>query len=315
MAIANHACSFLFNSSGSGKTKLILDGLCDHWGIYITCQPGKFAAIGSNDFKVATRILADLSTWDPNNQKFRDNPTEADRAFTMLLCARVFVFKQFLDRIPLQTDARTARRRWLLLQTLPGRILPGEDIFAEVLKALRPTCTFTMQRHILAMLTAAITEDLFPTHPPSIFLVIDEAQVATCGFKKIFHSHNREINEHPILLAMRRFFQDIHIFRGTIVIGTGLSTDMVKKTTIWAASAKRMGESQTPIVFTDLTLFHTHLLQDAYVRRYLVFSDDDVSDQRLRERIQYWFSGRYAHYSILSFIADAQIIDPVLLPA
>jgi hypothetical protein len=314
MAIANHACSFLFNTSGSGKTKLTLDGLCHHWGIYITCRPGTSAAIGSNDFKVATRILTEFSTWDPNNQNFRDNAAAADRAFAMLLCARVFVFKQFLDRIPLHTNAKAARRRWVLLQTLPGRIWPGDDIFSEVLEALRPADTNIMRGLVRTMLRAAIREDLFPTGPrsnPSLFLVIDEAQVAARGFTESFHSHIRETDTRPILHAMYRFLQDTSIFRGTIVVGTGLSTDMVKWG-IGSLSAKPMGERQKPIVFTDVGLFHADPSQDAYIRRYLAFSDNHVSDRRLMERIQYWFSGRSVHYSILLFIADAQVIDPVL---
>jgi len=38
--------------------------------------------------------------------------------------------------------------------------------------------------------------------------------------------------------------------------------------------------------------FHCH---------YLAFSDNHVSDQRLMEHIQYWFSGRSVHYSVLLF--------------
>jgi len=232
----------------------------------------------------------------------------------MLLCARVFVFKQFLDRIPLQANAEAARRRWVLLQTLPGRIWPGDDIFSEVLEALRLADTNIMRGLIRTMLKAAIRKDLFPTEPhanPSLFLVIDEAQVAARGFMKSFRSHIKETDERPILHAMYRFLQETTIFRGTIVVGTGLSTDMVKRA-IGSLSAKPMGERQKPIVFTDVGLFHTAPPQDAYVRRYLVFSDNDVSNRRLMERIQYWFSGRSVHYSILSFITDAQIIDPVL---
>jgi hypothetical protein len=55
----------------------------------------------------------------------------------MLLCARVFVFKQLLNRIPLQTDVKTARRRWVLLQSWPRRYGLGNDIFVEVLMSLR----------------------------------------------------------------------------------------------------------------------------------------------------------------------------------
>jgi len=55
----------------------------------------------------------------------------------MLLYARVFVFKRLLNRITLQTDVKTARRRWVLLQSLPGHYGLGNDIFVEVLMSPR----------------------------------------------------------------------------------------------------------------------------------------------------------------------------------
>jgi hypothetical protein len=41
----------LYNTSGSGKTRLSLDGLCHNWGFHITCRNGDCAdTIGSLDF-------------------------------------------------------------------------------------------------------------------------------------------------------------------------------------------------------------------------------------------------------------------------
>lgn len=49
-----------------------------------------------------------MSTW---GQSIKQNEEAADRIFAMLLCARVFVLKQFLDRLPLPIDLKAARRR------------------------------------------------------------------------------------------------------------------------------------------------------------------------------------------------------------
>jgi hypothetical protein len=134
MAVANHACSFLFNASGTGKTRLSLKGLCHHWGIYFTCRSGRRSAtFGSGNFQAATEMLTSISGWDPANQNFRQNAALADRVFAMLLCARVFIFKQLLTRIPLQTDVKKARRRWVLLQSLPGCYGLGDDILSKSL--------------------------------------------------------------------------------------------------------------------------------------------------------------------------------------
>jgi hypothetical protein len=320
MAAGNHTCSFLFNTSGAGKTRLLLEGLCNHWGIYLTCRSGRrFATFGSSDFQAATSILTNISTWDPTAQNFTDNTATADRVFAMLLCARVFVFHQLLTRIPEQTDVRTARRRWVLLQSLPGCYGLGDDIFAEVLRSLGRADTDIMQALIRNTLEGLIYErgDLFPSDAFSngpLFLVIDEAQVATNSFKESFRYHITESAGRPILHAMYRFLQETRIFRGTIISGTGLSTDMVMRP-IGASSAKRMGGSQEPLFFTDIGLFHADQSQVAYVRHYLTLSDNDVSDRRLMERIQYWFFGRSVYYAILPFIADAQILVPVPPPA
>ena len=41
---------------------------------------------------------------------------------------RVFVHKQFLDRVPAQTDVKVARRRWVLLQVMPARLQYDKDV-------------------------------------------------------------------------------------------------------------------------------------------------------------------------------------------
>jgi hypothetical protein len=316
MAVANHARSFLFNTSGAGKTRLSLEGLCHHWGIYLTCQSGqKSATFGSSDFRVAIETLTDIGTWDSTDQNVTNSAATADRVFAMLLCARVFVFKQLLDRIPLQTDVRAARRRWVLLQSLPGCYRLGGDIFAEVLRSLRQADTRIMRALIRNTLEALTVErrDLFPSDACSnepLFLVVDEAQVAADSFKESFRSYITETNVRPLLHAMYRFLDGTRIFRGTIISGTGLSADMMAHA-INSLSAKRIGKGQNPLVFTDIGLFHADPCQDAYLRRYLVFSDNDVSDRRLMERIQYWFYGRSAYSSILPLLADAQIIGSV----
>jgi hypothetical protein len=49
--------SHLFNTSGSGKTCLALDGLCHHWGFYFSCQR-KLDSVsgGSGNFEETIRV-------------------------------------------------------------------------------------------------------------------------------------------------------------------------------------------------------------------------------------------------------------------
>ena len=41
----------VFNTSGSGKTRLLVEGLCQYWGFYFT--PDRYPRLGSTDFSLS----------------------------------------------------------------------------------------------------------------------------------------------------------------------------------------------------------------------------------------------------------------------
>jgi hypothetical protein len=78
--------------------------------------------------------MSSMSTWDRSTGH---NVDAAHRAFAMLICARIFVLKCLLEKIPPGTSVLTARRRWVLLQVIPP--FDGiEDIFVLSLEASVP---------------------------------------------------------------------------------------------------------------------------------------------------------------------------------
>jgi hypothetical protein len=88
MANPNFAwCSHPFAVSGSGKTRPTLEGLCHHWGFYISCQPRSHVshrqATGSRDFESMTEIMKSMSKWDGTD--ITKNVDVAERAFAMLV--------------------------------------------------------------------------------------------------------------------------------------------------------------------------------------------------------------------------------------
>src|SRR6266542_3306167 len=94
------AYSHLFAVSGSGKTRLCLEGLCHRWGFYISCRgASKNRAAGSSDFLAATQTMREMSGWDERTKATdgvidpNRNTNVARRAFEMLMCARLFVLK------------------------------------------------------------------------------------------------------------------------------------------------------------------------------------------------------------------------------
>ncbi|GAW09678.1 hypothetical protein LENED_011856 [Lentinula edodes] len=59
---SNH--TFLVNTSGTGKTKLLFEGLCLHWGFYLTCAVDTFF-LGAGDLPSVVNEISWDSSWTP----------------------------------------------------------------------------------------------------------------------------------------------------------------------------------------------------------------------------------------------------------
>ncbi|KAF8340069.1 hypothetical protein F5887DRAFT_919598 [Amanita rubescens] len=238
----------LFSVSGSGKTRLSLDGLCSHWGFYISCRTETGTASGSNDLTIATRTLVSMSSWCTEPPGFSNNGTAAHRAFAMLL----------------------------------------------LLRALRNADTDIMLRIADDLLDDIMTErtNLFPEGGwTPLFVVIDEAQVAAEDLKLFPSTSGDELR--PIIREVVLFFQSSRLrFNKIILSGTGLSMGMVKDAT--GSFSARAAPTRVQRVFSNVGCFtREDPSQEAYIRRYLTLSDNDISDKRLLERMKFWFSGPY----------------------
>jgi hypothetical protein len=137
----------------------------------------------------------------------------------------------------------------------------------------------------------ATRRDVFPTvqgvddddgDDVRLSVIIDEAQEGADHPRDYFYS-STGTDLRPILHELNKFFQSSKIFSGT---GTGLSMKMVK---CLLFPRKPRAHGQSPLHWA----IHEGPYQEAYIRRYLTLSENDVSDQRLLERILYWFSGRW----------------------
>ena len=293
--------SHLFAVSGSGKTRLTLEGLCHNWGLYISCQArshnSQNLATGSRDFQTAIDIMKSMSMWDKgagtSETDITKNVDVTNRAFAMLICARVFVLWHLLKKLPSDADVMVARQRWLLVQVLPPSLPFVGDIFAAVVNSLR-SASYDVMLHLacsmLQEITGIVGDENFPQK--LLFAVVDETQVAAVYLKDSFRSFTTGIDMRPVLHAFYGFLWTTEIFRGVILAGTGLSMNMVQ-TALSSQIAKPMSSRQTPIVFTEVGRFTKDGKDhENYIRKYLSLSRSS-SDQRLVERILYWFSGRW----------------------
>ena len=99
----------LINASGSGKSRILLEGLCRHWGFYFVVTGSSI--VGSSDF------YATFSTINLKSTDAFSYPTE--RRLLQLLLARLLLLNLFIEvancsRTGLQQKEH--RRLWTLLQ-------------------------------------------------------------------------------------------------------------------------------------------------------------------------------------------------------
>jgi hypothetical protein len=210
----------------------------------------------------------------------------------MLICARVFVLKCLLEKIPPGTSAETARRRWVLVQVIPP--FDGiEDIFVVVLGSLRAadkTDLMDFTKTMLRGMTTRSEQIFFPNQ--GLFAVIDEAQVAAEYLDGAFRSTTTETEKRPVLHPFFSFLWNSELFKGVILAGTGLSMKMVRSA-VASQGGALLKYRRDPFVFVEVGRFTKNGKEHkAYIKKFLRFSQS-VSNQRLRERILYWFHGRW----------------------
>jgi hypothetical protein len=264
---------------------------------------------GSSDFEAAITMMQNMSTWVPmpNLERIQKNVHTADRVFAMLLCARFFVLKKYVDCIPKGTSTLAARRRWVLLQALPPALTLGNDIFVEIVERLRNTD----RDHLLAVAkktfldTIAERRDLFSNK--ELFVVLDEAQEAARLLERHFPPTSNSNVLHSVLHDLYRFLHHSKFFVGIIVSGTGLSSETVKAS-LGSMAGKQMTSRTGTTIFTGSAVFSDESEQEKYIRGYLTISEDNLSDRYLLERMKRWCMGRCVFLEFFDLSLTSRIV-------
>ena len=142
MSLTSFATSFLCNTSGSGKTRLLFEGLSLNWGLYFTARNGP-DGVGSSDLDNVLTSLVDFRRLTALTEENRDtahayNQAVASRRFILLLYVRLLVFRVFLECASALPGGivEEHKRRWLLVQLAPETLL-GSDVFDILTESLR----------------------------------------------------------------------------------------------------------------------------------------------------------------------------------
>lgn len=297
--------SFLVNTSGSGKTRLLLEGLCENWGFYFTSLIDS-SMLGSSDVQNA------ITTRIPDSPNFHyhlppagspayetsleSNRKVANRIFRQIFLARLLVFHHFAQIMSAHmattgcTDSHQYKVRWLFLQLQPSIAHPHVwDVFDELSNKLSQASDAFINSTTMELLTSVRGLCSGSASLDALFCVLDEAQYAATQLQTSFRSDHGAAHR-PILREIVRAWESQTSGRGVfmVVAGTGISKDVVDQ----AMASAIMKDSRYRWCSDTGAFDHVHI-QQAYLRKYLPTTYlESSAGKRLLERVWYWLHGR-----------------------
>ncbi|KAJ6521344.1 hypothetical protein DFH09DRAFT_1192804 [Mycena vulgaris] len=302
--------TFLVNTSGTGKTRHVLEGLCRDWGFYF-CTSTENEAFGSRDIMqcIEGRLLAtegftpELPSGECRSQ-LKDNCRIASDCFFQVVLARCLVFTAFLTCIIDSGRKITGedKRRWVLLQVEPSLLTPSPDIFNELAQVLNDEEMSTaVCKEIISKLLEAQAAQISqhseipksPTEKTSFYCVLDEAQYAARELPLAFRSSRFPDISRAVLRELIVVFAFLlRAGYGLAVTGTGVDKALIDEP-FESVIGKHKKYEWTPKTgsFDKKT---SSQLQEAYIRRYVPPTIlESVVGERLIERMADWLEGRF----------------------
>ncbi|KDQ07713.1 hypothetical protein BOTBODRAFT_59841 [Botryobasidium botryosum FD-172 SS1] len=252
--------TLLINTSGCGKTRMLLEGLCLEWGFYFSSIFGQGDMLGSRDFFRAItesikesrgfmRVLPPSGSSD-FQRVLRENRTIANRHFRQIIIARTLILQLFLEVAQdlLPKSSHILKRRWLYLQLRPC-VLDGTDIFDSLAQKLQHASQGYLSQ--------------LPTLPSSIkiaeiFVVLDQAQFAARQLSGAFLSADR-ITQRSALGEVVSVWMNVMPYNSFVISGTDLSVKAVDG----SFGAAILGRS--PLVRFNTGFLDTPELQERYL--------------------------------------------------
>ncbi|KAG7085993.1 hypothetical protein E1B28_003516 [Marasmius oreades] len=305
--------TMLVNVSGSGKTRIVLEGLLRHWGLYFVCEE-EGTGIGSKDLSEALANVTGDSKFTEDvqslrflsssefNDALRVNREIAALRFNEVLLARLVVFNQFLKCVEHHRGQQNSPlsiylRKWLYLQLHPRLILQGnesKDLFRSLIKSFEPISEKQSLKQEIECVCRSVREKLVRlTGQPNFYVVIDEAQVAASSCLDAFMSY-KMLTPQPILQEIVYQWTTLLPKKPTarfIVTGTGVSLRDLEET---VASSAFKYSPHAIAVTSDTGAFDSQENQKAYIKRYVppeILATD--MGGKLLDRMWYWLCGRH----------------------
>jgi hypothetical protein len=293
----------LINTPGSGKTRLILEGLCRHWGFYFVARRDE-EGIGSSDFSEAMSMDDSADYRSAQSQKMK-NPDamqhmkeKANHRLLQLLLARFYLLRLFVEearKLRDGLDMKNHRRAWVLSQVQPFNIFQ-EDIFRTLYRALRTANTTDLREEIQALYldVADILGDV--TNPVTgmpqispLYCVVDESQLLTTARMGEFCSDDG-LSERSLMREVYTSLSEALLVEQMLLIFSGTGIDLQALMASVATSALK---SYKYVIKQEIGAFDNRAQQAEYIKRYIGVDWKEPSWKAFLDRAWNWCCGRY----------------------
>ncbi|KAG7087855.1 hypothetical protein E1B28_013793 [Marasmius oreades] len=318
----NH--TFLLNTSGTGKTRILFEGLCQNWGLYLTSRVDS-SELGWRDLQTAlhfrgeitgqkgfTRYFFDETSSEddqqsPSDREVNSNTTEANfnlnlalaqRFLSALLLSHLLLFKQYLETATARGyQSAFHKKTWLKVQLHFYEMeIPYRDITEALLSSLPE------DNDIDCAISDTISEIFdMPDVTGPMYVALDEANFASHQLEDCFR--DREGRRFSALKAVLETWKR-HLKPPKFVL-------VVAGTEI--PRADFAGDEWFDWVWTS----NTGAFDDKETQRQYAVSllppdlPSSPTGQRLLERIWKWTRGRHrCTASLLSVLLEERFVLP-----
>ncbi|KAK2467902.1 hypothetical protein APHAL10511_000197 [Amanita phalloides] len=298
--ISGNGPSSVCNTSGSGKTRNLLQCLTRHWGFYF--PSGKDAhGVGVSDMYTALMSLDSYPGWTSNLQSLPQrermacetrNKQISSRKLQKVFAARAIVFRLFLGLCEEVNGESTEKDKhlWLKFQLSeainPNTIRPAHP-FVRVIAVLNKVPSDVLTG--IPGLLINIQDQYFAGEP--IVYVIDEAQVAVRTHPSAFLSSGTQ-RPRSILREIIRVASGYPV--KLVVSGTCLSLEDVESTLVSGVSKRNVD------LVHRLGGFDSWKSMEPFIRRYVPSTVLDTKEgAMLQYRIRQYLTGRPARFLFL----------------
>lgn len=295
-AFDNETPICIVNTSGSGKTRHIMEALTVFWGFYVVTTRDA-NGVGIRDLQDALELIGRYRQWVPDlhqvpadNRAAQDaiNNQIASRAFRRVLAARIVVFELFLQ-VAIQVDGclqEKHKRIWLLFQLFDQLDPRGGALhpFTYIINKLRNASDDALDKLIVRL--SNIVTTYFPYS--RLILGLDEAQWAARLYPCSGMSSSNPGAFRSIIREMVRAFSKAQV--KLVVSGTGvLLADLEDSVASGVGKPRHIIE-----VFHELGMFETWPEFRDFLQRYIPVSLlYNASGYHLQQRMREYLMGRY----------------------